>query len=73
MMDKGNSAYNFNPEGTYTDFDFSIQDAYSAGAGAFYFIIQWKIISPSSDPDADLAYFKEAFSSTILNFSYYKY
>jgi hypothetical protein len=74
MMDHGNSEYIFSPEGGSPHyFDFSIQDAYSTGGGAFLIIIQWEMISPTSDPDADLAYFKEAFSGTSLHLNYSRF
>jgi hypothetical protein len=74
MMDYGNSEYVFSPDGGLPhEFDFSMQDAYPTGAGAFYIIIQYEMISPTSDPAADLAYFKEAFVSTSINLTYTKY
>lgn len=74
MMDYGNSEYIFSPDGGLPHkFDFSIQDAYPTGTGSFYIIIQYEMISPTSDPDADLAYFKEAFISTIILLDYTRY
>ena len=74
MMDHGNSEYVFSPDGGLPHkFHFSIQEAYPTGAGAFYVIIQYEMISPTSDPAADLACFKEAFVSTIIHLNYTKF
>lgn len=58
--------------GYFFEFFFKIDDAYGKKPGKFYLYVRWEI-ADAKDVETDFNNFKERFSRTKVNLSYYKY